>query len=518
MTTLTNSQGLSVEKHYSKIMVIYPPIVLPASEKPSYTFPMGAGYIAAVLERELYEVSCLDAIIEGGYQDISDKLKMYGLSVEQVMKRIRKISPDIVAFSCQFSVQYNPTRDLITAIKEWNSGILTIIGGTHSSAQPEDVLRQTTVDYVVLGEGEETIVELLDKLNHSKSLLDIDGLAWRENKSIRVNEKKRFICELDKIPWPARNLFNVTGYFNTTRGWGKEQGYRRLSMITSRGCPYGCSFCGIHLNTGKKFRMRSAKNVLAEIEFLVSEYDVQEIMFEDDNISLNKKRFIEILQGIKDRFPGLRWSATSGMALWTLDEEILRLMKESGCLKVYLGLESGNERVLKDVISKHLTSLEEVRNGVDRIKRVGLPTVGFWVLGNPGETRKEMWDTLDFARTLQLDYNQVLIALPYKGTKLYDLCKTNNYFAYSEEFDPNTMLETQALIRTPDFTPEDVITIREAGRYIAIRDNGISFFSSVFELRVRQKHLFGRILLEILKKRINQYMFVYLFGGLKKCV
>lgn len=492
---------------YSKILVVYPPIILPVQKQPSYTFPMGAGYIAAVLEREGYEVSCIDAIAEGGCRPCSDKLMEYGLSVESLMERVRQCTPDIIAISCQFSVQYQPTRVLIQAAKQWNPEIITILGGTHSSAQPEDVLDQTAVDYIVLSEGEETIVQLVDTLNKRKSLDEIDGLAWRNRGVKKINERKKFIRDLDALPFPARHLFNMEVYFSTARGWGETGSVRRLSMITSRGCPFGCSFCGIHLNTGKKFRMRSAENVLSEIDLLVNEYGIQEVMFEDDNISLNRGRFIQILQGIRDHFPGLRWSATSGMALWTLDDEVLKLMKESGCTKVYLGLESGSERVLRDIIGKHLTCKDKIRERVNRIKRVGLQTVGFWVLGNPGETRKEMWDTLDFARELQLDYNQVLIALPYRGTRLYEQCAARGYFARSPDLDPNEMLETVALIRTPEFTPEDVIAIQQAGRFLAIRARGTSLTRALAELLQRQRDLFWRILLEIFKKKIGYYRF-----------
>ena len=492
---------------YSTISVIYPPIILPEPERPSYTFPIGAGYIAAVLEREGYKVSCIDAIAEGGRRHISDKLVEYGLSVESLIDRIRQRTPDIVAISCQFSLQYQPTRTLIKAIKQWNPDILTILGGTHSSAQPEDVLDQTDVDYIVLSEGEETIIELIDTLQRGKPLDQIDGLAWRNNGVKQINKRKKFIRNLDTIPYPARHLFNMKVYFNTARGWGETGSVRRLSMITSRGCPFGCSFCGIHLNTGKKFRMRSAENVLAEIDILVNEYGAQEIMFEDDNISLNRGRFVQILQGIRDNYPDLRWSATSGMALWTLDDDILTLMKESGCTKVYLGLESGSERVLRDIIGKHLTSKDKIRKYVSKIKRVGLKTVGFWVIGNPGETRKEMWDTLDFARELQLNYNQVLIALPYRGTKLYDQCVAQGYLARSPDLDPNEMLETMALIQTPEFSPEDVIAIQQAGRFLAIRSNGTSLARALTELLTRQRGLFMRILLEIFKKKTGYYRF-----------
>lgn len=493
-----------------KVLIIYPPMLLSGGEKPSYTFPMGAGYIAAVLEKAGYQVSCLDAIAEGraDQRSFGNGLIEYGLQVEQIMARVRDIAPDVIGFSCQFSVQYNSTRALIEAVRTWNPQVLTVLGGTHSSAQPEEVLVQTPVDYVVLSEGEQTVVDLLDRLGRDAPVDDLDGLAWREGGEIRVNPRIRFIRELDELPFPARHLFDMEAYFDTPRGWGEKEGSRRLSLITSRGCPFGCSFCGIHLNTGKKFRMRSAESVLAELEQVVAAYGITEVMFEDDNISLQKDRFLEILRGMHDRFDRLPWSATSGMALWTLDDEVLQVMKDSGCTRVYLGIESGNERVLREVIRKYMTRLDDIRAGVARIKRFGLSTVGFWVLGNPGESRKEMWDTLEFARELQLDFNQVLIALPYKGTELYQVCLDNGYFAVSPQLDPNQMLETKALIRTPEFTPDDVLAIQQAGRFLAIRRRGTTLVAALRELFRRQGRFALRVLFELARKQLGYYRFL----------
>lgn len=490
-----------------KVLILYPPMVLSGPDRPSYTFPMGAGYIAAVLERAGYEVRCLDAIAEGRdvQRSLHNGLIEYGMAVEQMMERVRDFAPDVVGFSCQFSVQYNPTRTLIEAVHQWNPQVITVLGGTHSSAQPEDVLAQVPVDYVVLSEGEQTVVELLERLVCDTSVADLDGLAWREGEQVRVNLRTRFIQDLDVLPFPARHLFDMEEYFETPRGWGEDKGHRRLSLITSRGCPFGCSFCGIHLNTGKTFRMRSAENVLAEMEQMVASYGITEVMFEDDNISLQKGRFLAILRGMTDSFGSIPWSATSGMALWTLDDEVLQAMKDSGCTRVYLGIESGNERVLRDVIRKHLTSLDDIRAGVARIKRFGLSTVGFWVMGNPGETKKEMWDSLDFARELQLDFNQVLIALPYKGTDLYQLCLDNGYFADSSVLDPNQVLETKALIRTPEFGPQDVLAIQQAARFLAIRRKGKGLGAALRELFQRHQGFALRVLAEVAKKRLGYY-------------
>jgi len=491
----------------SKVLIIYPPLVLPEHDRPSYTFPIGAGYVAAALEQAGYQVFCLDTIAEGkgDSRPVGRDLTQYGLGMDRIMERVRSLDPDAIGFSCQFSVQYTPTRDLIAAVRQWKKEVVTVIGGSHSSAQPTETLAETGVNYVVLAEGEKTVVELLGNLNNGKALTNINGLAWLEGDQVRINPTTRFDDDLDSVPFPARHLFKMEAYFDTPRGWGDDKNVRRLSLITSRGCPFECSFCGIHLNTGKKFRMRSALNVLTELDELVSTYGVTEVMFEDDNISLNRQRFIEILRGVIARNYGISWAATSGMALWTLDEEVLELMETSGCSSIYLGIESGNERVLRDVIRKHLTDKEEIRRRVAMVKRYGMSTVGFWVIGNPGETKKEMWDTLDFARELELDFNQVLIALPYRGTELYEICLQNGYFAVSPRLDPNQMLETKAMIRTPQFGPDEVLAIEQAGRFLAIRRKGVGLGQALQELFQRNGLSAFRILGEVARKRLGYY-------------
>jgi magnesium-protoporphyrin IX monomethyl ester (oxidative) cyclase len=494
-----------------KVLIIYPPIVLSAPDRPSYTFPMGAGYIAAVLEQAGYQVQCLDAIAEGMKEQrpTRDGRTEFGLSIEVIMARVREFKPDAVGISCQFSLQFSATRKLLEAIHAWNAETVTVIGGTHSSAQPGAVLNETGVDYVILGEGEATIVELFARLNEQTDLSTMDGLAWRHGSNIRVNPRTQFIRDLDAIPFPARHLFDMEKYFETDRGWGDRQNRRRLSMITSRGCPFKCSFCGIHLNTGKTYRARSPENVLSEISKVIADYRITDIMFEDDNISLHKNRFLDILHGIIDHRFDITWTATSGMALWTLDEEVLQTMRESRCSCIYLGIESGNERVLREVIVKHLTDKNEIRRRVTQIKSFGFETVGFWVLGNPGETKKEMWDTLEFARELELDFNQVLIALPYKGTALYDTCLEKGYFAVSPELDPNQMMETKGLIRTPEFGPMDVFAIQQAGRFLAIRRKGTSRWHALRELFRRHGLSGARVLVELAKKKLGYYTFCH---------
>lgn len=204
-------------------------------------------------------------------------------------------------------------------------------------------------------------------------------------------------------------------------------------MITSRGCPLDCSFCTIHSIWGKKVRFRSPKNVANEIEFLVREYGVEEIHFEDDNISIDPARMKEICEEIIRRKLDITWTAPNGMYAHTLNRDLLKIMKESGCYRVSIGIENGNQDFLKSVLNKAL-NLEKVKSVVRDLKILKIESTGFFILGVPGETRSTMKETVEFAKSLDLDDVIFSIYSPYPGTKLYKLSMSRGYIPADIEY------------------------------------------------------------------------------------
>jgi magnesium-protoporphyrin IX monomethyl ester (oxidative) cyclase len=306
------------------------------------------------------------------------------------------------------------------------------MGGAHPSTLPKSVLRDQNVDYVVIGEGELTMLNLLKTLSKGASFNEIDGFAYREDGKTVINPKKRFIEDIDSLPLPARHLLPMNEYFNAEAPHGPELMRKPFtSMITSRGCPLNCVFCSIHTIWGRRWRPRSPDNVLLEIEHLIDVYKIREIQFEDDNLTLDKRRMEKICDLILDRGLDIRWFTPNGVAIWALDKNLLEKMKKSGCYKLSFGIESGCPQTLKFI--KKPINLTRARQVIRWANDVGIWTHGFFVIGFPYETKEAIYETLKFAVGSDLDFASFFIATPLPGTRLLEIVKKEGLI----ENDPN---------------------------------------------------------------------------------
>ncbi len=433
-----------------KVLLIRPPYSADTRSLAKLAdFPLGLAYIAAVLEKEGHEVAVIDALIEGFDQEsqLGRHLIRYGLSEEELRQRIKKLLPDIVGVSCLFSTQSDNAHNVCKIVKEVNKDIITVMGGSHPSVMWEETLCDENVDFVVIGEGEYTMRDLLKKLESKTDFSTLDGLAFKKEGEIKANPKTKFIENLDELPFPARHYFLMEKYFDPDKYQVSPRETPAATIMSSRGCPANCIFCSIHTVWGRPFRARSAENVLNEIGLLVERYGIKEIQFEDDNLTFDKKRLIAICDGIKMRFPHLKWLAV-GIALWALDEEMLISMRESGCYRIFLPIESGDQEVLTKIIKKPLR-LDKVPFLVKKMRSLGIGVEGFFVVGFPGETPEQVKRTLQYIRRLNLDAYYIFYATPYPGTELYDICKKHNYiidnFSYKDLESRRIHIETPLL-------------------------------------------------------------------------
>jgi magnesium-protoporphyrin IX monomethyl ester (oxidative) cyclase len=305
--------------------------------------------------------------------------------------------------------------------------------------------------------------------------------------------KTKFIENLDELPFPARHLLPMEEY---SKAVSPHSGIKRTpfaSMITSRGCPARCTFCVLRKIWGLAYRTRSPDNVLDEIEHLIKEYGIREIHFEDDNLTADKKRAMAIFDGIIKRKFNITWNCPSGTALFALDEELLTKMKESGCYSISIAIESGNKDVLRNLMRKPI-NLDKAPRIVNAARELGLKIKGFFILGYPRETKKQMQETVDFAANLGLDWALFFIATPIPGSELLEMCKKGNYLVNENlDYVKNFFVSN---IRTPEFTPEYVEKLREEANFninfknnINLRlgnyDKAISDFSEVVKLYPR---------------------------------
>jgi len=234
-------------------------------------------------------------------------------------------------------------------------------------------------------------------------------------------------------------------------------------VITSRGCPAKCIFCSSANFWGNRYRARSAENALDEIELLVKEYRIREIQFCDDNLIFDKERAKEIFQGIIDRRLNIFWNTPNGIALWRLDEELLELMKASGCYELTLAIESGDQEVLSKIIKKPL-NLGRVESLTRSIQRLKIRTHSFFIVGFPGETKEQIHRTFSFAKKLRLTSAWFFIANPLPGSQLYEICKQKDYL--KDDFNFETKNYTQSNYETPEFTSRELENIREKEAFI----------------------------------------------------
>jgi magnesium-protoporphyrin IX monomethyl ester (oxidative) cyclase len=286
----------------------------------------------------------------------------------------------------------------------------------------------------VIGEAELALPRLLRYLDTQDRLSEIGGIGYKLNGSININPIEQYVNDLDTLPFPARHLFPMEKYLSSknVHNWVYKR-QPQAQMITSRGCPLSCAFCTIHSIWGKKVRFRSPVNVVDEIERLVTEYKVQEIHFEDDNISINPERMKKICEEIIKRKLDITWTAPNGMYAHSLNRDLLKIMKESGCYRISIGIENGNQEFLSKVLNKAL-NLNKVKSVVRDLRDLGIESTGFFILGIPGETRVTMKETIEFAKGLDLDDAIFSIYSPYPGTKLYNLAVSKGYLSPNMDY------------------------------------------------------------------------------------
>lgn len=390
--------------------------------------PLGLAYLGAVLENNGIEVKIFDCLAEGwdSRVEVGDNIVRIGTSFEQVEEIIRDYEPDIVGVNNLFTSQRKNAHEIYKLAKKINSNIVTIAGGAHPTVMPELVLSDANVDFVVLGEGEESLINLIEVVEGRKEIFELNGIGYRANGEKKIIPKTKFIEDLDGLPFPARHLLNMKKYFGLKVSHGTRTKKRFSPIITSRGCPTGCTFCSAHKVWGKKFRSRSAENVIAEMKLIKQEYGIEEIMFEDDNMNLNAKRAEKIFDlMIKEKLDFV-WDTPNGVAAWTLTENIIRKMKLSGCRKLNFPIETGNQFVMDNIIRKPV-KLHKIAPLINYAHKINLKVGIFLVIGMPGETEKQMWDSVHFAKDLGVYSPHISIATPYPGSELYEICLEKKY-------------------------------------------------------------------------------------------
>jgi len=381
--------------------------------------PLSLGYLCSYL-RKYGEYKCDIQIVDEN-------------AGHDVLKVIRRLKPNIVGISAT-TPTIQRAGQIAASAKEMDKDIITVVGGKHVTFLPQQTLEGFNFDIGVIREGEETFRELVAHYVNSRNgqwlegLKKIDGIAFKHNGSVIINKERALIKDIDMIPFPARDLFDM-GFYLRPRQVIRGISKRATNAMTSRGCPYHCVYCSSPL-FWQNVRFHSVKYVISEIKELVEKYKVEALFFHDDILIVNKKRLEEICNGlISEGLSGkLIWSChVRANLLSEKDMALLKLMKEAGCVQLDFGFESGSDRMLK-FLKKSSVTVAQNQLATDVAKMAGLRVYGNFMLGTEGETKEDLLQTKDFiTQNLdKIDFYSVRLTTPYPGTELWDLCEKKN--------------------------------------------------------------------------------------------
>ena len=393
----------------NRILFIRPP-----SKNISSVLPLGLMYLGSALKKKDHKVKILD-------------LRLKKNPYSRLNETIEKFKPDVVGIGL-LTIESKSAHRIAKDVKRTDPNLSVIFGGPHCEAEPELILKDNNVDILVIGEGENTVCELMDAFKYSGSFDKVNGIAYRDKGKIIKNRPREPIEDLNSLKLDY-GLVNVEDYFHFSSSHDYLPSSKRfLPIFTSRGCPFECVYC--HNIFGKKIRYMSAERVLREIEFLYKEYNVEEFHFLDDSFNIDIQRAKRIFDLIYDSGMNIRIAFPNGIRTDFIDEELIHKMKKAGVYRIALGIESGSERIIKMINKK--SDINEIKVVTKKLSSSKISTGGFFMLGFPTETREEISDTINFACSLDLTTAIFSFVIPNPGTDLWKCIKS-----YDRNLDPD---------------------------------------------------------------------------------
>jgi len=394
-------------------------------------FPHFMAYATAVLEEAGVETRCIDSLA-------------LEQTLSEFMEQVVEFNPDICVFETS-TPSFSNDMSIIREVRN-RTGCKTVVCGVHVTALPEGTLQHKDVDFILMGEYELSLRNLVRTLQKGGALSNVKGLAYKEDGKIRINESQP-LANLDELPFPAWHQLPMEKY------WDPSPKTRTTAeILTSRGCPYGCTYCTFPqlIYRNKMVRYRNPKKVVDEIELLMREYGKEGTYFDDDTFTLNKRHVIGICDEIRKR--GLRFNWACFGRVDNVDMEMLKAMKDAGCVMIKYGVESGSQRVL-DKVDKGYT-IEQVKKAFKLTKEVGIQAHATFMVGLPGETRETIDETLKLAREIDADSSVWALLTPFPGTRIYNEANARGHIMVKEweKYDGHNY----AIMRTDAMTVEEI--------------------------------------------------------------
>jgi radical SAM superfamily enzyme YgiQ (UPF0313 family) len=372
-------------------------------EVPQYSYPLGLMYLASYLRKDRpgHEIELLD-------------LRCHRHAYRLLEEKLREWAPDVVAVSA-LTCEAESLHRTAGMAREHSPGAKVVVGGPHISACTSDVIEDDNIDVLVTGEGERAFAELISRIDSGEALAGTPGTAVREGGEVHWEQAGEPISDLDSIPFPAWDLVDVATYARLGRAGNVRRG-RYLPVFTSRGCPFHCFYC--HNIFGRRFRCRSAGNVVEEIRSIVEDHGITDIEVYDDIFNLDLDRAKSICRQLIDLDLGLSISFPNGVRADRLDRELVELLAEAGTTNLAVAVETADEG-LQRTIGKNL-DLDRVMKAITWADQAGIVTNGYFMIGFPGETADQIRKTIEYAERTDLYFASFFIVTPYPGTPLWD--------------------------------------------------------------------------------------------------
>jgi anaerobic magnesium-protoporphyrin IX monomethyl ester cyclase len=394
--------------------------------------PLNLGYLASYIK-------------EGGFQEVCIIVSAFAGDDEEIIGLCRE--SDIIGFTAT-SPMMSHALLLAGQIKRENSNRIVVFGGAHPTIEPEETLRSPDVDFVIRGEGERTFLELLKSLNEGGTHGTIRGLSLRDkNGSIIHNPPGALIGNLDSLPFPDRDLFDQPRFLEI--GFNKY-GDRGAWVLSSRGCPYECTYCASNRIWTRRWRARSPGNIISEIRALMDYYDVDRINFADDTFTVSKKRVADFCQRMIAEKVEISWACNARVD--TVDAELCKLMKRAGCVEVWMGVESGSPEILKE-IKKDIVP-EQITEAFKSAKEAGLLTRGYFMIGSRSESYETIKETERLIDRIKPNMLAFSVLTPYPGCEEFEIWKKNGG-KDPIDWSGIDLLETEAIMMETQFLSKD---------------------------------------------------------------
>ncbi len=429
---------------WPNVLLAMPPICLSDGAVKRVIPPLGILYVAAYLESTGIPCDILDCVVEGldSLEQIENGDWRFGLTESQVRERLAESSCEILGLSVLYSSDLDNLYHVARIAKSINPAVVVVAGGLHPSIYPREVLQRgkredavPLIDFVIRGEGEHRFAQFVTNYRNGVVDRSADGLCGWYGNELFLNPQIESISNLDALPYPAYSKIPLEKYFHHNVPFSPfPKGKRVMQIYTSRGCPVGCTFCA-STNFNKAFRSRSVENVIEEIEYYKTEYEIDEIQFADDNLTFNRKRAMKLFHGLRD--VGLPWCTPNGIMVNTLFDELIVKMVESGLYQITMSLDSAVPKTLTQRHRKPV-NLDRVPGLMAQLKRQGILIHGTLVVGMPGETVAEIKSGFEFVMKLPFDSLGVFIAQALPGSELFETELAKNHVSVEESQRINT--------------------------------------------------------------------------------